>query len=181
MTATDDCELVVRGRSNYYLRDGRFVLAIGGGFLVLQLLVYAIGWTDRVLLFPFGVMAAAAFLFGGAILLFGANARCCGLCGEGLQPDRYIAVTQDALPAVADALRAGDVAAILAAVAADPYEIGDKWVSLKIEYCPKCGQVALVHLDQQHAFAPPGWPRPGTFAAPDVAQLVAASEVDTGS
>jgi hypothetical protein len=181
VSGRDDRKLVVRDRSSYYMRDGQFVLAIGGVLLVLQLLVYVVGWTDQVLLFPFGLMAAAAFLIGGGILLIGTNARGCGLCGEGLQPDRYIAVTEGAVPAVADALRGGDAAAIMAAVVADPYEVGDKWASLKIEYCPKCGQVALVHLEEQHAFTPPSWRPPHTFTGPAVASLLAVSEVEISS
>ena len=181
MTSPGDRDLVVRGRSSYSLRDGHFVLALGGGFLAVQLVLYALGLTDSLRLFPFGICAAASFLIGLVILIFSANARCCGRCGEGLHPDRYIAVTAAAVPAAADALRGGDAPAILAAVAATPYERGDKWVSLKIEYCPKCGQVALLHLEQQHAFTPPGWPKPYTFTGSDVAALLENSEVDTGS
>ena len=37
------------------------------------------------------------------------------------------------------------------------------------------------HLEEQHAFTPPSWPKPHAFTGADVAALLEISEVDTGS
>lgn len=173
-----DAGLVVRGRSSYYMRDALYTLSIGAAFLVLQLLTYALGWTDNLLLVPFGIGAAAAFLIGLALVGIGSWSRRCRSCGVGLHPDRYVVVAEPAFSDVADALDRGDAAGIVAAVTAQPRLPEDKWLQLQVEYCPKCERVAVLSLERPMFVR--NWPRTRVCSGEGVQSLLEIAEVHLG-
>lgn len=174
----DNEDRVATGRSEYYIRDGVFVVAIATALLLLQLLVYALKWTDSPVLFPFGLFAGCALLIGLLTLAVGARALRCRSCGVGLHPDRFVMVSKSAAIGVADALTRGDGAAIVRAIAARPRQSQERWVRLCLEYCPKCGRVVVAHLEQEKAFGSPSPRR--LFAGDDATALLKMSEIDLG-
>ncbi|MFH0180391.1 hypothetical protein [Streptomyces cacaoi] len=173
----DNEDLVATGRSEYYIRDGLFVVSIAAALLVLQLFAYALKWTDSPVLFPFGLFAGCALLTGLLIVALGARALRCRSCGVGLHPHRFVMVSKSAVIGVSDALTRGDGVAIVRAIAARPRKSREPWVRLCLEYCPKCGRVVVARLEQEKAF---GRSPRRVFAGDDATALLEISEIDLG-
>lgn len=168
-------ELVTRGRSTYYVRDGMFCLYIAGGLAVAQLLCTLLQWTDS-FLFPFGLVVPFAVLIGLVIIAYGQRAWCCRACSVGLEPNLYVEVSKPALQPVVDAMNANDPFAVVAAATDSVRAPTDPYDRLWLDYCPNCRRVAIVSLEDPSALGrgcptKRAWSGEGVTALLDIAEV----------
>ena len=172
-----DPGLIAWGRSEYLRREAAFVAAIAGGFVVVQLLLWAVGLTDS-LTMPFGFIVPFVLLVAGLLWVIGIHQPQCRACERGLLPNQFLAVAEEDVDAARGALELADGRAL--AALALPEDARGPRRHLRVSYCPSCASVALVHLEREHVAEMADPKVEAALGGADARAVIAVAEHDPG-